>query len=502
MPLQIISNDEELIINSANQFRLLKNNKEMVNSFPGVKISNKFSDNMIQTVEDLQEKWKSRGINFFGPEYTTLEKDATGKVIEKIEKSYVGPEAIQAVDQWLEKNPSVKIDIKFIDFPLNAFSGTTYEKGRPYTRISVGNGILDWTTISHYSNWMEDRTLDPLSVLDHELTHSEVNLAYIEDVKDKIDLIQKEFDRYKNEMLGNDRGVSYYLNELKKEKEKQEELIQTGVITEKSRMYKYCIENINSINKEIEEIAKLQKEGKYEEIEQKYSFRIAATIEINAQTKTKNLKEKIVEEIKAMPKEEQPILIQINDMAIDRQTRLKNSDNYQKFIRDLKGAFWLPGNLKIAKMAEEDFFNLGESLELLSRKYPELYGSLNYRFKKIFDEETGFPAKYSFADYGRGIGDLLAHDYNEVLTTFIEEGPEEWLNKIENGNEMQKKTYKELTQLSFDLGLSKMTPENYQHVLGITCSTPDCIEYRCIKYKASCCKKFQHSPNCLTGYWG
>ncbi|MCW8965413.1 MAG: hypothetical protein OQK82_01805, partial [Candidatus Pacearchaeota archaeon] len=123
----------------------------------------------VQTLEELQEKWKGRKIDF------GISKEVNSKDYNE-PTSYM----VQIADQWLEENPDVKLNyISFTDkassWSLDDTRKEKYveEEGHYEDGILIGERIIDPETNEIVFSQRKDRELfeDPLSILKHEYTH-------------------------------------------------------------------------------------------------------------------------------------------------------------------------------------------------------------------------------------------------------------------------------------------------------------------------------------------
>lgn len=515
----------KLIINSANQFKLMKDNKEIMNSFPGGEINENFDDNMVQTIEDLKGRWPETkfiypccDLNKLAEKYDERLKEeniSIDKILiefifdrflptEDIEnkKAYVSPTEIQAIDQWIKKNgnPIEGLAFSFVELDNLIGAGPAYQVFLPdffnegketRSAVAIRTGTLDYHSFSKYLSYLKDRDFYPLSIIDHEYTHAELRKIEESDIKKFKEEIDTEIKNYISQLRGEDRGISLYLEILEERKEAviyEKKHAKDIVLSEEQ--YTWFIEKrdeeLKALEEEINVLKRIKRDGEYDSLPAESMAKINDRITTLAEWERSKIIDKIAASKTSM---DTPIGTILNKIVQDKKDNLINSWEYKEFLKEIT---------KNPLLKEiKDPFELGNTLDIFTERDPSLYLSLNNRFRKIYDEKIGAPAYYSLLFKAGTELDAFRLNYPEILTTLIEEGPEEWQRKIEYGTEMQKLTYKELIQVSFDLGLIKMPPEDYQRVLGVKCETPDCMEYRCIKYLASCCKNFPNAPNCL-----
>jgi len=150
-----------------------------------------------------------------------------------------------------------------------------------------------------------------------------------------------------------------------------------------------------------------------------------------------------------------------------------------------------------------DMFKLQYKLRSKYLKDDPIYKELSYRLEDLYEVKHGVPAAYSFFNYGN-TNKKYSGRYSEIASTYREQPIEVRRQKVQDGTDGQKRSFGLLTQTIFDAG--EMDINEFVQIMGLDydgdglgetlCSTPDCIEYRCVNYKFLCCQQYPESPNC------
>tara|TARA_Y100000310_G_scaffold225018_1_gene226927 strand:+ start:1181 stop:3394 length:2214 start_codon:yes stop_codon:yes gene_type:complete len=140
----------------------------------------------------------------------------------------------------------------------------------------------------------------------------------------------------------------------------------------------------------------------------------------------------------------------------------------------------------------------GRKKNMLGRGIVDLFAiqilETYFQTNKRFTELGGVPNMHALDNKGR---ELMAGFLESPLPNLIKIA-----NQLDKKGEstLQAKNYKTLAQIAFDANFKAMSISKYKEWIKLTegkeCTTNDCIEFRCLKYKTICCEDFWRSPNC------
>ena len=527
--------DKRLIVSSGNSFVLSPESAEgrLIMNPWGVPVTNNREYNLLVEVEQLEEKWKERGIKFEA-------------------RTTPDPGTIQLVNYWLEQHPEVKIDrIVFVQ-DLNAFAAEmpTWEKDKENEIvIGVGTWIMDPYSVQDILGKYEIRPFEPLKTLDHEYQHAQEYYLKREDYRkfkekarveaEKLitpeDYVKLYLDSYKERA----RKLALEAEQLERYiREKRYDVLKSPLLQSfygidgdyripKTLAEKYNLpEDIRKIpwyewktlpNEVVDEIAALalEKIKKQKENEEWYYNYKTKEFKENREKFLEDYKgillfykkwavaEKMQETMKTLGEKEfkqRPedyLGVVLNKIGDEILNQLKEDYSYKQRIKNIitlleEKAMEKPPGSKERKHLESvlEKIKIGSPLEIVGELRPlsEKDGHIAKESLLLQKEiEKYVPSAYSFRKYPNPIH---GESYEELLTTLVELPQEERVSRAKFYP-----NYKKLEQILFDTGSIFTSPELYQQIFG-PCKRADCLDKRCIIYKGECCRKFPNSPNC------
>lgn len=540
VPFELFSNNlpgKKLIVGSGNNYVIVSADdvaRLIINPY-GIPVTNERSYNLLQTVDQLNEKWKTKGITFKAG-YNTYDID---------------PGVIQLVNYWLEQNPDVKLDkIMFVE-DLNAFAAEMSTLTKNEIIMGVGAYIMDPYSIQKVLGGYEIRPIEPLRVLDHEYQHAQefyLKRTEYQKLKDKAwkeaeklvkpeEYVKPKIELYKEaaEQLGNDiKIINRYLEEKNYlNLKRQINFYYTAHWSKSSELplefaEKYKLpsdlsyvgwwELSDEAVKELAGLALKRLEEAKQSNERYYNFYTRKWNE----DREKFLKEyegelllekkiaiaKKAEEISARlikedmkKKENKYISVVLNKLGDESLTLLKNDPSYKRRIKEIselleEQRLKEPPESDKRKIIEEalNIINIDTAPHKIHYTLIGLIKELeNMQLAKESlllqkDIEKYIPTAYSTRKYSSA--ETPEGTYEELLTTLIELPKEE---RIARANFYS--NYKKFEQILFDMDSKFANPELYQQIFG-PCARKDCLDRRCLIYKGECCKKYPNSPNC------
>jgi|SRR3989344_1095562 len=490
-----------LRFNSYNQFVTLnKNNEELVtvNKFD-LPLSPRINDNRIQTIAHLQAKYPK--LKFSIPSRTNI----FGEDLNRLYEEEVPPYLIYLTDTFFERNPKAVNDFEGVEF-TDEFNAHVAADGV----LMIGEQVVD-----PFGPQVRDTT-KPLQVYDHEYTHR----------LDQI-IANQEFD-----IIKNDENAPEVVKNNLKEKErllKEIEILEHEFDDEMHLAEKIELDDrIKDLKKKISGLDDAIRAYWYEDNEeeallvQKYN-EIALEF-INNVLDDKNALIIFADKISnTITKEELPYFKDyikreykkdLDSYLIDSGYRggLSNLDGEafeELLLEELIAKYEIFRNNPDKKI---DFDRLNEiQTRLANVKYfknkvkngePNFYAlyefdELSRRHSNLFRDylriSAGVPYIYSFRNYAR-INDIPNAKFAELASTYKEQPIEIRKYYASSFNIVAREVTRKLTQLAFDS--NKMDSLEYKEVMGLRCSTPDCMEFKCLEYKLLCCQQYPNSPNC------
>ena len=512
--MEISSNSENtnqnIRINSYRQYMLVSDeDKEIVtyNQFD-LPISNKIQDNLLQTVEQLREKYPT--INFTVPQDQGTEK------INPYYGNHVPPYLLYVTDQFLQQTPQsleVLEEIQLVDkFNAAAAEGNILIIGRQI--VDPNEGKLTDPGIREQNKPLQTFTHEYEHIKDQNIINKEqetIRLGatpYLKELYSKYDLLEEEIKNLRDERIffldtGDTSNSSILLEQIEK---KKIEIVPIQIKIEEE-FYKRS----PTLQQKYNELVVNAKE-KFSEKEDEIRDRL------------KIFSEKTNEDYidKALNK----IIIETYGEDEDRFTFYQNTYGYSLKEAEEEGVGnsliieSLKKNKDLSEATKEKLFYL-DNLDLAFNWLetpPEETDKIDFYWKfynayKLIQENPNLKnVRNGFDQLARNYGGLFysytarnydpedvntaaSADYNEFSSTFMEQPLELKKRWLEGGIRPTREMYQKATQLAFDS--NKMSVEDYKYLMGENhCKKSNCSDQLCVEYKLMCCIDNPDVPNC------
>jgi hypothetical protein len=527
--------NQKIKINPYRQFVILSKDDEELVTFNkhNLPISNKLSDNYIQDLNQLRNKYPTMNFTINSTaSYLKYEFDQYNT------EDQIPPYLIYLTDLYLTQNPEALEDVKIIEL---FDSDTAYALAD--SKMGFGRTILETEGDSFTIIPIREIT-NPLKIIEHEHEH----------VKDG-NMERKEFEYFRSL---NDPTLD---NDFKKIDEMEKEIIEINskmmdIVEMKGAYAKLTIDEIENqvmelgtarekLTSKINKYEKILLKNYYDNYENptiQQEYNKLAKEGLRTYLGDDEVLEQIDEGIRQI--EEQYLKKEVNNIlrisGLKQISKDKEIDDYWDYIsrnlftikgpygyppgtlflrQELKDAGYVSGDfaelknfttiindyketrrtklfglIKVKEVEPEEGYSLLDKVSLATENIAEIQ-HINDRFDSILRESSGMPFHYSLKNYAKAYKEVSTASYLEVSTTYMEQPLEVKKQRLNSANPNIQSTYTKLTQLAFDG--NKMSVEDYKYLMPEShCERPDCSDQLCVEYKLMCCIDHPESPNC------
>lgn len=521
--LNIEGKEQGIIVSSANLFSFFNQNSPgevEINEF-GVPVSRILSENLVVTLQDLEQIWPNIAFSI-----------KTKKLTE------IPAVIIQITHFWLKNNPNSGIKkVIFID-DFNAYATQVSSDLFSKADDVLGVGVAVDPYSLQRSMSLSMRTNKPFSVLDHEYEHTQSFRVVDEELSDvkanvKSDLDKELTDQKKGELLLADKKKVIFdmkectsfltpiLSSSKSVEEKKDELklwrnfmyisrywgqvcksqwpddiYQTykdrlgpqsllapdlcseAFVEIAGRTLSWCQSEYNLKSTEISNIQADINASNFQNLNSYGSDLYSLGVDWMESEGVKRLRKKTSQQLA-----QDSLLKTLSNVVNGGIHNLKKDKDYNSIIASVAA---------VTGENKEDLLNDPSKSEqvllALNRANPKKYSKVYHKF--FLTVKKYLPAPYSARGYNVGI--YAEPFYGEAVTTVVEQDSDV---RVKNAKQYGG-VYLQIEQVLFDTNAEKSSPELYQKIFG-PCLMLDCLDKRCLSYKGECCKKYPTSPNCL-----